>query len=82
MVYGLSRAALVAALPAHGLRLEGPHAAAAVASADALDAALCLLLGATFLAGGCVHWRDHGVDERSVRREGWMWVPVASAPPR
>ena len=73
------RASMLEPLAAAGLRLSSEAAAAAVGSADALDAALCLLVGACFLEGGCVHWRDHGVDSSVVRREGWMWAPVAAA---
>ena len=73
------RAAMLPALAHQGLPLVGAAADAAVASPDALDAALCLLVGARFLEGRCVHWRDHGVDASVVGREGWMWAPVGVA---
>jgi hypothetical protein len=42
------------------------------ASADALDAALCVLAGADFAAGVCLEPHDRPRAER----EGWIWVRV------
>lgn len=77
------RARLLEALEPTGLRLTPDQRDIAVASADALDAALCLTIGVAFLQRRCVDWRDHEVDPRLVRKEGWMWVPTPlSSPPQ
>ncbi len=54
------------ALPAdHGFMLE---------SADALDAAVCVVAGADFLRGKC--WPP--VDVARAQQEGWIWFPRTS----
>ncbi|MBT8447149.1 MAG: DUF429 domain-containing protein [Gammaproteobacteria bacterium] len=42
-----------------------------LASADQLDAAICLLAGADFLRGRCAVPEDRAL----AAREGWIWVP-------
>ncbi|WP_187275978.1 DUF429 domain-containing protein [Parahaliea aestuarii] len=41
-----------------------------LASADALDAAVCVLAGFDFMAGAC----QSPVDTELARKEGWIWV--------
>jgi hypothetical protein len=72
---GPSRTALRQLLAeTHGLAVCKPEDAEAMdASDDLLDAAICLLAGAAFLAGD-VHGPEP--EERTLaRREGWIWVP-------
>jgi hypothetical protein len=41
-----------------------------IASADVLDAAVCLLAAADFLAGNAIPPSN----EFMARREGWIWI--------
>lgn len=56
-----------------GQRIEfGPGIAAGALPADAVDAAVCVLAAADFVAGRAVP----PADGELARREGWIWAPA------
>jgi hypothetical protein len=62
-----ARRTLLGALAAH---IVLPEADVFARCADAIDAAVCVLAGADFMAGLCISPIDLAV----AKREGWIWV--------
>jgi hypothetical protein len=71
------RATIVAAL-AGDLTMPDSVAAKAIANDHVLDAVICLVAAADFLAGSCAL----PADADSARREGWIWFKSPSIGPK